>query len=288
MLILTPEGWQDYELLDSGGGQRLERFGPATIVRPDPQAIWQPLLPQIKWKQAQAVFDQHWKITGQLPERWLMNYQNLKFWAKLTPFKHTGLFPEQAVQWQWIQSRIAASTSSPRNDKPVRVLNLFAYTGLASLAAAAAGAEVTHLDASRSSIGWAKDNQLASGLEHKPIRWILDDAIKFCQREVRRGKKYHGIMMDPPAYGHGPAGEVWKFNESFPQLMSLCQQLLADDPLFLLVNAYAISASALMLENVIQDTVGKLGGTIEVGELALQQTNSTRLLSTGIFGRWAI
>ncbi len=287
MQIITADDWQEYQLLDSGNSSRLEKFGPVTIVRPDPQAIWQPQLPATEWKKANATFQKeteskgHWKIQGTLPERWPIHYKDLTLWLKLTPFKHTGLFPEQAAQWDWMREKIKQSTT------PVKVLNLFAYTGGASIAAAAAGAQVTHVDASRSSIGWAKDNQELSGLQDKPIRWILDDAIKFCEREVRRGNKYHGIIMDPPSYGHGPDGETWKFQESFPKLLSICQQLLDDQSLFIIVNAYAISSSALMLENMLQDTTKNLGGTIEVGELALQQQGSTRKLSTGIFGRWS-
>ncbi len=297
MVLLTPDGWQDYQLLDSGNEQRLERFGEVLIVRPDPQAIWKPQLPTSEWQKAQAVFQKknedklfpseskgNWQVNGKVPERWLINYQDLKMWIKLTPFKHTGVFPEQAVHWQWMNKLI---TERKKQESNIQVLNLFAYTGMASLVAAQAGAQVTHVDASRPTIGWAKDNQLASDLQDKPIRWILDDVIKFCEREVRRGKKYHGIIMDPPIYGHGPSGETWKFHQSFPKLMQVCQQLLVDQPLFVIVNAYAISASAVMLENVLADFLKDFKGTIESGELALEQTNSKRKLSTGIFARWS-
>lgn len=273
MVILTPSGWTDYELLDSGNAHRYERFGKITVIRPDPQAIWKPQLAD--WK-ADATFTEKWQ--GKFPDRWEMKYKDLKFWAKLTPFKHTGVFPEQSIQWDWM-------TDLLKKRPDANVLNLFGYTGLASLNAAAAEAKVTHVDASRASIGWARDNQAASGLEDKPIRWILDDALKFCERELRRGVKYDAIIMDPPIYGHGPDGQVWKFQDSFPKLMEVCRQLLSDNPLFILINAYAISASSVMLENVLADTVKDFGGTVESGELALEQ-KSGRLLSTGIFARW--
>ncbi len=276
VIILTPPDFPDYELLDSGDGKRFERFGDYTVVRPDPQCIWKPQLSSEEWARANATFTNRWQVRGKVPERWQLHYKDLHFWAKLSPFKHTGVFPEQAAQWEWI-------TEILKSNPGVKVLNLFGYTGLASLTAAAAGAEVTHVDASRATIGWARDNQQASGLKDKPIRWILDDAVKFCERELRRGVKYDAIIMDPPIYGHGPDGQLWKFQESFPKLMDICKDLLSTKPLFFLINAYAISASSLMLENVLKDTVE--GGEIESGELVLQQ-KSGRQLSTGIFARW--
>ncbi|MBI2600342.1 class I SAM-dependent methyltransferase [Candidatus Daviesbacteria bacterium] len=291
MNILTPVNFQDYELLDSGECQRLERFGKYILARPDPQAIWKPKLSQHEWDKAQAVFKKtsaekgFWEKKG-IPDKWVISWKDIKFQVRLSPFKHTGVFPEQSVHWAFISEKISQS-----NDKP-NVLNLFGYTGIVSLVAAKLGARVTHVDASYPTIGWARENQKLSGLDGKPIRWILDDCLKFCQREEKRGVKYDGIIMDPPIYGHGPKGEKWDFNESFPRLMEICAKLLPDNPLsakqracsFIIVNAYAISASSIMLKNVLKDYLKD--GQIESGELALKES-SGRLLSTGIFARWS-
>lgn len=287
MQIEKTQGWSDYQLLDSGNGQKLERFGEVTVVRPDPQIIWKPSNAISLWQNADVAFQRTtkdqgiWKWRTKKRDSWLLQYRNLTFNVRLTPFKHTGVFPEQTVQWDWMEDKIKKS------NRPISVLNLFAYTGGASIMAAAAGARVTHVDASRPAITWARDNQKASGLEDRPIRWILDDALKFAQREVKRGVTYDGIIMDPPSYGHGPTGEIWKFNENFPQLMETCSQLLSENPLFFIINAYAISSSALMLENVLQDYLKNKNGEIEVGELVLQEQTTNRLLSTGIYGRWS-
>lgn len=304
MNLLVAPNWTDYILLDSGNGQRLEKFGPYTLIRPDPQAIWKPNLPKSEWEKYDARFEGkgdkqslpirfaqgkgRWIKRSKMPDKWVIRYNNISMYCKLTPFKHTGIFPEQSAHWDWISSVITSEQSERsdlvRNDKDINILNLFGYTGGSTLAAAAAGAKVTHVDASYPAIGWARENQKLSGLEDKPIRWILDDAIKFCQREIKRGVKYDGIILDPPIYGHGPKGEVWDFNISFPQLLDLCKQLLSDNPLFVIVNAYAISASSLMLESVLKDYLPV--GNIESGELALQES-SGRFLSTGIFARWS-
>jgi 23S rRNA (cytosine1962-C5)-methyltransferase len=284
MNILTTAGWEDYELLDTGNGLRLERFGKYRLVRPDPQIVWQPHLPQSEWLSADAVYNPYkkqWDNKNKIQQRWLMHYKDLSFWAELTPFKHTGVFPEQTLQWDWMSEKIHNAKGQ------VKVLNLFAYTGIASLVAAQAGAVVTHVDASRPTIGWAKENQAASQLTEKPIRWILDDALKFVQREIKRGAKYDALIMDPPVYGHGPGGEKWEFTESFPELLAASRQILGNNPLFVLINAYAISASSLMLENVLKDFVPTKKQNIEVGELAIEEQGSGRLLSTGIFGRWS-
>lgn len=284
MQILATQGWKDYELLDSGNGMRYERFGPYTTVRPDPQAIWQPKKLS-EWHKADVQFirtvkDQgKWQFKRALPEKWKMTWKELSFWARLTSFKHTGVFPEQVLQWEFVQEKIQQAK------RPVSVLNLFAYTGIASIVAAQAGATVTHVDASKPSVTWARENQLISGLQDKPIRWILDDCLKFVEREIRRGNTYDAIIMDPPVYGHGPTGQIWKFNEHFPQLVSDASKLLSKTPLFLVVNAYAISASSLMLENVLRDYLPK--GNIEVGELCLEETLGKRLLSTGMYARWS-
>ena len=279
MHILATEGWKDYELLDSGDGYRFERFGSFRVVKPDPQAIWKKSLAKEVWDSADAIFEKDTWVKKEIPDSWLVTYQDLSFYAKLTPFKHTGIFPEQHLHWDFIKKSIAKKDNSPQ------ILNLFAYTGIASLAAAAAGAQVTHVDASRPAITWAHENQDASHLSGKPIRWILDDVTRFVEKEVRRGKKYDGIIMDPPIYGHGPTGEVWDFPKNFPELTRLCTQLLSDEPLFIIINAYAISASSIMLENVLRDYLKK--GNIEIGELALKEKSQGRLLSTGIFARWS-
>lgn len=284
MEILETAGWGDYELLDTGDGYRLERFGKYTVARPDPQAIWKRKLSAQEWDKADAVFERNsgnegWVKKTEIPEKWLLNYKSISVYARLTPFKHTGIFPEQHLHWDFIHNSIKKS------NREVKVLNLFAYTGIASLVAAQAGAQVTHVDASRPAIGWARENQEASGLSDKPIRWILDDVIKFVAREIKRNNLYDGIIMDPPVYGHGPTGELWDFPKSFPQLIELCSQVLSENPLFLVTNAYAISSSALMLENVLRDYLPS--GTIEVGELALEEKSAKRLLSTGIFARWS-
>lgn len=289
MQILKTKGWDEYELIDSGDGKRLERYGKYLLIRPDPEAIWKKQNEQ-EWACADAVFvdekgNPHWDRRPEMPENWLVKYNDLVFQARLTPFKHTGIFPEQIVNWEFMQEKIIArATQSTEGNS--NILNLFGYTGAASLVCALAGARVTHVDASKPAIGWARENQKLSGLLDKPIRWIMDDATKFVAREIRRGVKYDGIVMDPPVYGHGPGGEVWDFHKSFPELVSLCSQVLSAKPLFFLVNAYAISSSAIMLDNVLSDYLSDLGGSINFGEIALEEKIGKRLLSTGIFARW--
>ena len=290
MKILSTQGWEEYALLDSGNGMRLERYGKFRISRPDPQAIWSKKLVEREWSNIDAYFESDgkkgkWVEKNPVPHRWKIIYKDLAFWARLTPFKHTGVFPEQSLQWDWMQERIRNHESGIMGK--LSVLNLFGYTGIASLVCAKAGASVTHVDASKPAVSWARENQELSGLASAPIRFILDDAIKFLQREIKRGVRYDGIIMDPPVYGHGPGGEIWDFNKSFPELMKLCRQVLTEKPVFIVVNAYAISASAIMLENVLSETVDGLSGQIESGELALQEKQGGRLLSTGIFSRWS-
>lgn len=276
MKVLQTKGWDDYELLDSGDGQRLERFGKYIISKPDPQAIWRKSSID-KWSGTHAKFENgSWNTTRDFPKRWQISYKNLNFFAKLTPFKHTGIFPEQSINWNFIEEKLKKVSYQPN------ILNLFAYTGIASLMCVAKGARVTHVDASKPSIFWAKENQEASKLSEKPIKYILDDAIEFSAREIRRGNKYDGIIMDPPVYGHGPNGELWDFNKSFPILLKNCSQLLSNSPLFVISNAYAISSSSIMLKNLFEDYFPK--SNLEYGELALEQKNG-RLLSTGIFAR---
>lgn len=281
---LINTGWDDYELIDSGNGEKLERFGKYTLVRPDPQLIWNPTLTRQEWEKADALFTRitedkgTWQKT--MPEKWEMHYKNLTFICKLSPFKHTGVFPEQSLHWDFIMQSIEKA------NRETTVLNLFGYTGIASLAAAAAGAKVTHIDASYPAIGWGRENQALSKLEEKPIRWILEDCVRFVQREIKRGVKYDGIIMDPPKFGHGPKGERWQFEDMFGKLMELTTQILSPDPIFFLVNAYAISASSIMLGNVLSDHLGKYAGSLESGELLLKQTAGNRLVSTGIYAKW--
>lgn len=281
MQILGTSGWEDYELIDSGNGRRLERFGKYVLSRPDPQAIWLPKASAEIWNKADAVFDEGWRMKTKIPDRWIIKYQNISLYLKLTPFKHTGIFPEQRPHWGFINELITKSANTQIN-----LLNLFGYTGVTSLLAAEAGAKVTHLDASRPAMTWFRENQELSNLLNKPIRIVVDDAIKFTSREIKRGVKYDGIIMDPPAYGHDPKGGVWNFDKDFPYLLENCSRILSDSPLFVIINAYAVSASALMLENVMKDYLGNLGGQIEVGELCLKEKIAGRLLSTGIFGKW--
>ncbi len=286
--IFWPTTWDEYELLDSGNGMRFERFGPYTLVRPDPNALWQPQLSGREWEQADATFDvsregDNWVQRRTVKEPWPMRYGEFTFEARLTPFKHTGLFPEQAVNWEWCAEQIR------RRAGEVSVLNLFAYTGLATLSAAAAGAQVTHVDASRPAMNWARTNQRLSDMEALPIRWLIDDVVKFVKREVRRGSRYDGIILDPPAFGRGPKGEIWRFSEGFPALMQEIAPLLSERPLFLLVNAYAITESALVIRNILEQTVAGHPGTVEAGELALRERGPQgRLLPTSLFARWGV
>jgi 23S rRNA (cytosine1962-C5)-methyltransferase len=278
----------NYELIDSGNGRRLERFGEYVLDRPDPEVLWQKTLPEAEWGKADAIFRESWINKSNVPERWEMEENGIKFWAKLAPFKHTGVFPEQAGQWEYVNKQISKSTNDAnRIGRQINILNLFAYTGIASLFAAKAGAKVTHLDASRPAITWANENRDLNGMQDDPIRWIVDDAIKFTEREVKRGVKYDAIIMDPPVYGHGPAGEIWDFNKDFAKLLENCSKIISDNPLFVLVNAYAISSSSTTLANTLQGYFGKFGGNIENGELTLKETSAGRLLSTGIWARWS-
>lgn len=284
--LLTADQWRDYELLDSGAGRKLERFGAVTVVRPEAQALWQPRLDERAWGEAHAVFEYHgkgenWRDQRPHPAQWPMRYRDLSFVARLTPFRHVGVFPEQAAQWDWVDGLVRAAA------RPPRILNLFAYTGLASVAAAQAGAQVTHLDASKAAVEWAKENQAASGLPADSIRWIVDDALKFVRREARRGTQYDGIIMDPPAFGRGAQGQVWQFNESFPVLLAECRQILAARPLFFLITTYDIRASATMLANTLGELMEPFGGAVSAGEQTLRERSAGRLLSTSIYARWA-
>lgn len=271
----------DYELIDSGAGRRLERFGKYILNRPDPEVMWSKNLEESEWDKADAKFvDDKWVTKPDFPEKWELDINGLKVNLKLTPFKHVGIFPEQLPQWNLIQK---LTTNSQQQ---LNVLNLFGYTGVASLHALSAGAKVTHLDASRPAITWFKENQELSGLSDKPARIIIDDAIKFTSREIKRGVKYDGIIMDPPVYGHGPHGEKWSFAKDFPILLDNVSKILTEKPLFVIVNAYAISTSSTSLANMLRDKLKEFGGTVTNGELSLKETSGGRELSTGIWAIW--
>jgi 23S rRNA (cytosine1962-C5)-methyltransferase len=285
-LLLSPD-WQDYELLDSGDGARLERFGPYTFIRPEHQAVWSPALARKDWDNAHAVFlptseesGGQWKIRKTVQSVWRMRYKRLTFQAHLSSSRHIGVFPEQASHWDWIVEQIQSVK------RPVNVLNLFGYTGLATLTAAQAGARVTHVDASKKTISEAQENQVLSGLTEKPIRWIVDDALKFVKREVRRGMQYDGLILDPPKFGRGPKGEVWEFFKMLPVLLSECHPLFGSQPLFLVITAYAIRASSLTLYYAVQEMMKNYQGELTAGELALEEQSAGRLISMAIYTRW--
>jgi 23S rRNA (cytosine1962-C5)-methyltransferase len=291
--LLESPKWQDYELLDSGDGLKLERFGPYTFVRPEVQAMWRRALPQHEWAQAGAVFQPtgeesggRWALKSKITERWEMKYPldgaagGLRFWAMTTPGRHLGVFPEVAAHWDFMYELIR------KEARPIRVLNLFGYTGLATLAAAAAGAQVTHVDASKKSVAWARENQELSGLGAKPIRWIVDDAVKFVQREARRGARYDGILLDPPKFGRGPKGEIWEVFESLPVLLDVCRQVLSENPLFVILTLYAVKASAIHVSQTLQELLGGSQGIVSGGELVTRERSGGRLLSQAVFARW--
>ena len=273
-----------YELIDSGGEEKLERFGEVVLARPDPQALWKKGREE-EWGKANGRFEREGrdgKWTGKLPKEWPVEFGGPTFLIKPTSFKHTGLFPEQLSNWQWGSELIKNA------GREISVLNIFGYTGGATLASAQAGASVTHVDASKTSVAWARENAKLSGLQEKPIRWITDDAITFLKREIKRGVKYDAVVMDPPAFGHGPDGEVWKFEENFLELLKLVQEVLSDKPLFVLVNGYAAGYSPLAFAYNLEQLIKKLGGSIEYGDLAIAESNSDRVLPCGIFARWKV
>lgn len=283
-LLLSPD-WEDYELLDSGDGLRLERIGPYTFVRPEAQAVWSPVLLAKIWEKADAVFQPtgeesggRWMYRRQIEARWKIRYKSLVFWARTAGSRHVGFFPEQAAHWDWIGDRVASA------GRPVNVLNLFGYTGLASIAAAQAGAKVTHVDASKKTISEARENQLLAGLQDKPIRWIVDDALKFVRRELRRQVSYDGLILDPPKFGRGPKGEVWEYFQALPTLLNECRLILGERPLFMVITAYAIRASALSLYYATREILQE--GKLDAGELVLREKNGGRLLSMAIYARW--
>ena len=280
--------WQDYEVLDTGDGEKLERWGQIVLRRPDPQTIWPKAEPAL-WRQAQAHYHRSekgggsWEFFAKLPERWTVRYGDLRFYVRPTGFKHTGLFPEQAANWDWMAERIR---QSGRGD--VRVLNLFGYTGGATLACAAAGAHVTHVDAAKGMVSWAKENRELSGLPETSFRWIVEDALAFIRREIRRGSRYDGILMDPPSYGRGPSGEVWKLEQELYGLIETAAQLLSDRPVFFLINSYTTGFQASVLSNMIGKCVlSRHGGTADSHELCLPVTTGG-VLPCGATGRWSL
>lgn len=280
------DGWKDYEVIDCSEGEKLERWGQYILVRPDPQVIWNTDKNAPQWKKKNGHYHRSAKGGGQweffhLPEQWSINYKELTFQLKPFSFKHTGLFPEQAANWDWFGKKIREANG------PVKVLNLFAYTGGATLAAAKAGAQVTHVDASKGMVGWAKENAKSSGLENAPIRWIVDDCVKFVEREIRRGNHYDGIIMDPPSYGRGPKGEIWKIEDAIFPLVKLCENLLSESPLFFLINSYTTGLAPSVLTYMIGSTVVKNhGGTVKSDEIGLPVTSSGLILPCGASGRW--
>jgi len=287
IILQSSPDWKEYKLLDCGDGRKLEKFGPYTLIRPEAEAIWHPSQTHL-WTQADAEFVSsaeknggHWVFSNNFPERWQLQYKGLNFWAQTTNSKHIGVFPEQASQWDWMEKQIQNSKQK------VNVLNLFGYTGIASLAAARSGADVTHVDASQKSTNWGKENQILSGLKEYPIRWLVDDAIKFVKREIRRGSKYDGIILDPPKFGRGPKGEVWEFYKILPDLLDGCQQILSNQPVFVLLTAYAVKASSLTLHFALEEMMQKYKGTISVGEVLLQEQTNLHAISMAIFARWS-
>ncbi|MBA8817762.1 SAM-dependent methyltransferase [Ochrobactrum sp. P6BS-III] len=291
-VILETEPSADYALLDSGNGLKLEQYGPYRIVRPEGQAIWLPSLPQKEWDQVDAVFTGNTDEEGigrwafpkvPLGETWPMQHDGISFHGRFTSFRHVGVFPEQAAHWSYMDGLIRDGVKSGRS---VKVLNLFGYTGVASLVAARAGAEVTHVDASKKAIIWARENQEMAGLSDKPIRWICEDAMKFVAREERRGSFYDIILLDPPAYGRGPSGEVWQLFEHLPAMVDTCRSILTPKPLAVILTAYSIRASFFAIHELMRDRFIGLGGTVESGELILRERSAGRALSTSMFSRW--
>ena len=308
--LITSSQWQDYELLDSGNLRKFERFGPHRFIRPEPQAIWYPRTEANDWK-ADGIFvpgkprkndpeegeGGGWQLSEKLPPSWQLRYQSLRFLARPTPFRHLGFFPEQAAHWDWCANAVRAFTAY--HNRPPRILNLFAYSGLASLHAANAGAEVTHLDASKKAVAHAFENRDLCAMQHAPIRFITDDATSFVDRELRRKKRYDGIILDPPKYGRGPRGEIWRIENHLAPLLQKCRQLLSEEALLMVLTIYAIRTSSLAAHYALADLFGEMGGLLESGELALQESplareklkskagrTHKRLISQANFARW--
>ena len=277
--------WKDYEILDMANGEKLERWKDIILARPDPQIIWKEKSYPEKWKKVNARYIRsntgggHWEYSKKMPSNWQVKYKNLTFNIKPMGFKHTGLFPEQAVNWDWMINKIQHA------NRDIKVLNLFAYTGGATVACSYAGASVCHVDSSKGMVTWAKENITSSGLQNNPVRYIIDDVVKFVSREIRRGNKYDAIIMDPPSYGRGTNGEVWKFEENISDLVELCTKVLSDRPLFFLINSYTTGISSTVLENILRLNI-KAKGKLSSGELGLPMKDSNLVLPCGIFSRW--
>jgi 23S rRNA (cytosine1962-C5)-methyltransferase len=284
-MILKTIKQKEYELIDSGMGMKLERYGKYLLSRPDREALWKKNLNDKEWSKADLEFIRNgpknkWIIKNGIPNNWNISYGGLTFSIKPTSFKHIGLFPEQLPNWEWMTEIIK------RRSESISVLNLFAYTGGATLACAKAGAEVCHVDGSKNAVEWARVNADLSGLKDAPIRWIVDDVTLFLKREIKRGRKYDAIIMDPPSFGHGPKDELWKIEEDFLNLMDLCKKVLSDNPLFILINGYTAGYSSIVYENNLSDLMKEYKGKIESGELVIEESNSKKLLPCGIFARW--
>lgn len=279
--------WKDYEILDMSDGEKLERWNNIILIRPDPQIIWKEKTFPEKWKTANARYNRSnsggggWKYNKKVPDAWQVRYKDLTFNIKPMGFKHTGLFPEQAVNWDWMINKIKNS-----GRKDINVLNLFAYTGGATVACSYAGAKVCHVDSSKGMVSWAKENIASSGLADRPVRFIIDDVTKFVQREIRRGNKYDAIIMDPPSYGRGKNGEVWQFENNISDLVELCSQVLSDNPLFFLINSYTTGISSKVLENILSLKLKMKKGKLSSGEIGLPMKDSNLVLPCGIYGRW--
>lgn len=279
--------WKDYELLDCSCGERLERWGKVTLIRPDPQVVWQTPKTNPYWKKADAVYHRsntgggQWEIRNRIPDRWEIGYRDLTFNVKTMGFKHTGVFPEQAVNWDYVSDLIR------RENRRVKVLNLFAYTGAATVSALKAGAEVVHVDASKGMVQWAKENALSSGVIDRPVRWIVDDCIKFVQREIRRGNRYDILIMDPPSYGRGPGGEVWKLENEVYRFVELCREVLSDNPLGVLINSYTAGLSPAVMQYILGALiVPQFGGTVVSEEIGLPVRQTGLLLPCGATAIW--
>lgn len=279
--------WRDYQLLDSGDGKTLERYGPYVLIRPEPQVIWPKSLPKEKWQSADAIVQENqseyggqWHFYKPIPKSWQITYRDMKFQVQLSTSRHIGVFPEQASHWDWISERIIKAI------KPLKVLNLFGYTGLATLAAAQAGAQVTHVDSSKHALTWANLNFKLSNLANTPVRWIAEDALKFTEREARRGNRYDGIILDPPKFGRGSDGKVWDFYKNLPDLLTACQKVLSDEPAFIVLTAYAIQASSVIAWQAMKALTTGLGGELTTGELITVEESAGHILSHALFSRW--
>lgn len=284
------DGWKEYQVIDSSNGEKLEQWGDYLLIRPDPQVIWNTPRRHPGWRRPNGHYHRSKKGGGEweffdLPKQWQISYKELTFHLQPFSFKHTGLFPEQAVNWDWISS-IIREAKQKNPDQEIRVLNLFAYTGGATCAAAKAGASVVHVDASKGMVTWAKENARASGLAEAPIRWIVDDCVKFVERELRRGNRYHGIIMDPPSYGRGPKGEIWKIEEKIHPFIQLCTKVLADAPLFYLINSYTTGLQPAVLAYMMGTELKPFGGQVEASEIGLPVSSNGLILPCGASGRW--